>query len=221
MRLRRRRRFVPLPLPVILFLVLLAGLVGLELNLRPTLEAISRAEVDILTTEVISRVIREQVAPHVKYRDLVISNRDYQGNIRLLEYDMAEINRVAADATLAIQAELKRMEGYQIEIPLGQALGSKLFAHTGPIFRVMVSPIGSVLVSVKDRFEEAGINQTRHVVYLQAETDVRMVIPLMEAKTHVVTEVPLSEVIIVGDVPQGVFWYPGGGTPQGLPAPGR
>ncbi len=217
MRLRRRRTLA-LPVPVaLLVILLLAGLVLLEINLRPTLEAISRAQVDILTTEVISRAIRERVAPYVKYGDLVISNRDYQGTIRLLEYNMAEINRVAAEATLAIQEELKRMEGRQIEIPLGQALGSKIFAHTGPIFRVVVSPIGSVLVNVRDRFEEAGINQTRHVVYLQAETDVRMVIPLMEAKTHVVTEVPLSEVIIVGDVPQGVFWYPGSGTPRGLP----
>ena len=50
-------------------------------------------------------------------------------------------------------------------------------------------------------FENAGINQTRHRVYLKVSAQVRIVAPLSGSAIEVQTVVPITEMIIVGDVP--------------------
>ncbi len=72
----------------------------------------------------------------------------------------------------------------------------------GPDIRVRMTPVGSVSVDFTDEFHAAGINQTRHKIYLLLKTQVKIVVPLGSEVINVSTRVPISESIIVGDVPQ-------------------
>ena len=64
-----------------------------------------------------------------------------------------------------------------------------------------VLPLGVARVTVEDEFEEAGINQTRHRLYMHVEGEMRVVMPLMPSRVKVAVQVPIAEGIIVGDVP--------------------
>ena len=57
-------------------------------------------------------------------------------------------------------------------------------------------------VKVADDFQQAGINQTRHRLYLNVFSQVKIIIPLVTDNIEVAAQVPIAETIIVGEVPQ-------------------
>ncbi|MBT9155457.1 MAG: hypothetical protein DDT37_00424 [Firmicutes bacterium] len=103
---------------------------------------------------------------------------------------------------------LENLREENITIPLGQAFGSALFAHVGPVINFRILPAGTVSVEVTDAFESAGINQTRHKIYLEIFADLRIVVPLMQRALRVHLEVPVADVIYLGAVPETVVNLP-------------
>lgn len=212
--------------PFVLLLVLLvlaAVFVLVEWNIRPTLLAIAEAKAIIIATEAVNRAIEQTVVRDVRYEDLIYVDKDDRGRVVLMKPNTLEINRVAARTTIAVQEELKKMTGRGFDIPAGQVMGSKLLANLGPRIPVTIVPIGTVNVSLYQTFEAAGINQTRHTVFLDTVATVKVVIPLLGGVTEVATTIPVAEVIIVGEVPTYYLqwnWGAGGwgsGTPGTAP----
>jgi sporulation protein YunB len=87
-------------------------------------------------------------------------------------------------------------------IPISNIFGSLVFANSGPRISVNIQPAGTVNVDFYTDFEEAGINQTRLKIYLIVKTDVQIIAPLASNKIDVTTHIPVSETIIVSDVPK-------------------
>ena len=51
-------------------------------------------------------------------------------------------------------------------------------------------------------FEEAGINQTRHKIFLNVIADMRVILPGVDKTISTCTEVLVCESLLVGKVPQ-------------------
>jgi sporulation protein YunB len=66
---------------------------------------------------------------------------------------------------------------------------------------VKLKPMGRVNTEVFDSFEDAGINQTRHKIYLQVITEVQVIVPLITDSIEVITVMPLADTIYIGEVP--------------------
>ncbi|HBR33154.1 MAG TPA: sporulation protein YunB, partial [Firmicutes bacterium] len=133
---------------------------------------------------------------------------DNRGRVVLMQPNTGEINRLASDATITVQALMKNFKD-TIYIPFGQLLGSQILAGRGPDIPIVIVPVGTVESRVYDLFEQAGINQTRHKISLEVRTTVRILVPLLGSQVEIKTEVPLTEAIIMGEVPQVYF----GGQP--------
>ncbi|MGE5554162.1 MAG: sporulation protein YunB [Betaproteobacteria bacterium] len=201
-----------IPLRFVLLEVLLALLVVggtlfvvVERRLRPTLAELSKARARALAVGTIQKAIREKVAYGLRYEDLYGVRTDSRGKVVLMQPNTGEVNRVAAELADHVQNALRRLPLERIGIPLGQAFGSQLLATVGPTLWVRVLPVGTVETNLFDRFEQAGINQTRHKLYIEVKATMRVVVPFLDASVDVRTEVPLSESIILGEVPQVYF----------------
>ena len=162
-----------------------------------------------MATTSINQAIREKVAKNIRYEDLISVKVDNRGRVVLMQPNTGEINRLASDATITVQQLMKNTKD-KIYLPLGQLLGSQLLAGRGPDIPIVIVPVGTVESRVYDVFEEAGINQTRHKIYLEVKTMVRIVVPLLRSIVEIRSEVPLTEAIIMGEVPQVYF----GGQPM-------
>ncbi len=197
---------------LVLVLVLLSGVYFLlDRRVRPTLFSIAEVEVTQMAVDVINQTVQREVSrKNIDYRDFIAVHRDNSGRVALMQANTVKINKMAADITLGVQHRLRQLDGKQIYVPLGQVLGSYIFADMGPNINIAIHPMGTVKVNVIDRFEQAGINQTRHKIYLDFNTMVRVVIPLSSGEVKVATKVPVAESIIVGDVPEAVINLPGG-----------
>lgn len=206
---RKRRRLSGfMGIIVSLFVLFIVVFLFVEKNLKPTLLAIAEAKATVVATQAINDVINEQISPNLDPQNLVNVKLDNRGRVVLIQPNTMEFNRLAADTTIKVQDTLQKISDEKIQIPLGQVFGSQLLASLGPKITVTIIPIGTVQVKVFDKFEQAGINQTRHMVYLVATTEVRIVVPLVSKSTSVNTQMPIAEYVVVGEVPSTYVQFP-------------
>lgn len=206
---RKRRRLPSVATAVILLLVLAVCIFWtVESHLKPTLMAIAEARAIQVATHTINNVVNEKVSQQIDPQTLVNIKLDSRGRVVFIQPNTLEFNRLAADTTIKVQAALKQITEEKVYIPIGQVFGSQLLASMGPPIVVTIIPIGTVQVKVVDKFEQAGINQTRHMVYLFATTHVRIVVPLVSSTVSVNTQVPIAEYVVVGEVPSTYVQFP-------------
>lgn len=187
---------------IILVLIVVIPFGVVESNLKPTILAVAKANAEQIAVQAIQNAINEKVAKSVDYKDLIFIRTDNRGRVVLMQANTIKINSLAADTTLEIQKSLSKLEGRVIHIPVGQVLKSQLLAAYGPKIHVTLVPIGTVKVKVIDDFQQAGINQTRHRLFLNVTGKVKIIIPLVSDYIEVSSQVPIAETIIVGEVPQ-------------------
>jgi len=214
MRFSLKRRVVMVRIPpykrylldfLIILSLLLLGLVFLfylvDYRIRPTLMQLAKVRAVELATHAINESIQANIIPDLNYSNLIKVQMNTAGEISLMQPNTGEINRIATEATLAVQKRLIELPKMVIKIPMGQVMGSRILAAYGPILPIKVVPVGLVHSKINDTFDAAGINQTRHRIFLTVKASVRMIVPLVNEEFQVSTEVPLTEAIIVGKVP--------------------
>ncbi|MFZ5641183.1 MAG: sporulation protein YunB [Bacillota bacterium] len=197
----RRRSFKPLVILLVLAALLTLPFTVVEMNLKDTILAMARVRAEQAAIKAIQEAVNEKIARAVEYKDLIFIRTDNNGRVVLMQANTIKINNLAADTTLEIQQSLAKLEGTTVPIPLGQALNSKLLASYGPKIKVTLVPMGTVKVKVEDDFQQAGINQTRHRLYLHVFSRVKIVIPLVSETVEVASQIPIAETIIIGEVP--------------------
>jgi sporulation protein YunB len=206
---RKRRRLPGITTTVIVFIALAVCLFWtIEAHLKPTIMAIAEAKAIQIATQTINNVVNDKVSQHIDPQALVDVRLDSRGRVVFIQPNTLEFNRLAADTTIKVQAALKQIADEKVYIPIGQVFGSQLLASMGPPIVVTIIPIGTVQVKVVDKFEQAGINQTRHMIYLFATTHVRIVVPLVSSTVSVNTQVPIAEYVVVGEVPSTYVQFP-------------
>jgi len=199
---RRRWNFKPLVIVLMLVALFTTPFTIVERNLKETILAMARVRAEQAAIRAVQEAVNEKLAKAVEYKDLIYIRTDNRGRVVLMQANTIKINNLAADTTLEIQKTLAKLEGTVIPIPIGQALNSKILASYGPKIKVTLVPMGTVKVKVEDDFQQAGINQTRHRLYLHVFSRVKIVIPLVSDTVEVASQIPIAETIIVGEVPQ-------------------
>lgn len=179
-----------------------------ERSIIPTLVAIAESETTRAANEVIVSTINEHLATLLNGKVLLEFETGPTGDLLYVRTNTTALNQVQADALEVLQEAIGALEGFTIRVPMGQAFGSKLFAPVGPKIPVRVIPYGTVRAQVYDSYDVTGINQTRYNILLRATCSVRVIIPLISARTEVVTDIPLTTVLIPGKVPDTYLSFP-------------
>ena len=198
-RKKKTKKFIWICIGSILILFYLFWV--METHLKPSILAIAEARAIGIATQSINKVIEDKVKNKVESKDVPDVKLDNQGKIVFIQPNTMEFNRLSAEITIDVQKTLQDLSRENIEIPLGQITGSQILASIGPNINVAVIPVGVVKIKTINNFEQAGINQTKHMISLAAETEVKIVVPMISKSSVVNTQVPIAEYVIVGDVP--------------------
>jgi len=193
------------------FLMLLLGaalITFIDSQLRPALIALAEVRAHLLATQALTEAVHESAGESVPYDRFITVHTDQAGRPTWASLNTVEVNRLVTRTTRHVLTTLENLREENIAIPLGQAFGSALFAHVGPLVHFRILPVGTVSVEVTDTFESAGINQTRHKIYLEIFADLRIVVPLLQRTVNVHLEVPVADVIYLGIVPETVVNLP-------------
>lgn len=176
---------------------LVVTFVVVQINLNSTILALSKVEAEQMAVRVLSNAVQAKInVPSSQLFHLQLGS-----NQAVIQPNTSEIDKIAVEAAKSIQNGLKKLPVDPVYIPLGQALGSKLLAAYGPQIPVNLIPYGAVSVNFSEEFHQAGINQVIFIVYLDADTMVQIVIPLVSDLVHLNVRIPIAQEWYAGQVP--------------------
>lgn len=197
-----RRRYNILPIIILGCVLIGITVFTIDLKLKASILEIAKSRAQITGMEIINQVINEKIVSNVEYQDIVYVHKDNEGKIVLIQPNTVKLNQIMALTIIEITEEFNQMNDNTFNIPLGQITGSKMLAGYGPKVKVRMVPASQIHVEVLNKFEQAGINQTRHLIYFNIKSDITVAVPFLNEEVHVATTLPLAETIIVGDVPK-------------------
>lgn len=198
--LTRRQRLAVLGTAAAVLLLAASWLV--DALLRPPLRRWAESEAVNLGTRAIASAIGEHLLPLIEAESLFRPVTDDQGQLVMIDYNVARINQIGAVAAYHIQEALARLSQQQLPIPLGRLTGLDFLAGTGPVVPVRIVPVGSVKVEPRSDFVAAGINVVNHRLYVHVRVDMKVVAPYIDASFPVEQAIVLSNQVIPGRVPQ-------------------
>lgn len=191
----------------LLVLALLAA-VSLLWHLKPVMTSMATARVSNLVNRIVSAAVNEAVENgDIDYQNFVIFEKDETGHITALRSNVAEVNRMQGQITDEILHRLSEVATSELEIPLGTLTGSALLAGRGPSLFVRMQAVGSASAAFRNQFTAAGINQTRHQIFLDVDVYMSILLPGMKTSTKVSNEIAVAETVIVGGVPDTYTYF--------------
>jgi sporulation protein YunB len=190
---------------VIFTFLSIQSLVFVEKSLREPLMNVAKIRVKQIATEAINKAISEQVMHESNYEKLIDWKTDKNGKVTGFMLNYSEHRRITSETVKIVQDTLDELQKIPDYIPLGQALNSAILASYGPDVKVKFVPEGAVKIDLNTRQKDAGINMLLVEVYIRIITEVAIIIPFDTAPEVVETEVPISYLLVVGDVPMYYF----------------
>ena len=139
------------------------------------------------------------------YDDLITIVRDSNGNVKMLQTNTKNVNKIISDIPLNIINKFQEKNTSDIFIYLGSALGLKLFSAQGPKIHIKIANVGNVDTKLVSEFTSQGINQTLHRVYLNLSCEVTILTPYNTIKQMIENQVLIAESVIVGTVPDAYY----------------
>lgn len=229
---RRRRRFKSRPVFfqkkhvfVLVFLLFLffsiQSFMYMEENLRPHLMLVAKVRIKQAATEAINAAISDNITMDADLDKLIDWRTDSNNKVTGFMLNYAEHMRISSKAVDIVQSALTNTMEKTDPIPLGEALDSAVLASFGPTIPIRFQPAGAVKVDLGTRQSDAGINMVLVEVYIRVMTEVAIIIPFHTETEVVQTEIPISYLMVVGDVPMYYFdskGNPVGNEPGGPPA---
>lgn len=199
----RRRKNNRTRLVLILLLLFAVGLTILvRIRLFPLIQDMAVSRVTSEAINVINDAIDKQIqADSVDYDNMVMLEKDANGNVTALKTNMSEINRLKTHVLSLINDEIMSMGANQIGVPIGNLLMPEFFSGRGFYLPVKVLSIRSANAEFQNYFSQAGINQTLHQIILNVNTTMTILTPAGTESVTASSQVVVAETVIVGTVP--------------------
>ncbi|ETT29824.1 sporulation protein YunB [Paenibacillus sp. FSL R5-808] len=185
----------------------------IEQNLRPPIMHLAQIRVKQIATEAINKAITSQVTQGKDFDNLVNWKTDSNGKVTGFMLNYAEHLKITSHTTEVVQKTLDDIHKRKEQIPLGQVMKSPIIASFGPQIPLKIEPQGAVKVQLDTRQQGAGINMILVEVFVHIVTEVAVVVPFDMEPQIVEADIPISYLLVVGDVP--MYYYDGQGKAVG------
>jgi sporulation protein YunB len=190
---------------IFLTLILIFSIAGffLDLSIRPLIKAFTAKQAEMISTTILNETIsKELIDGAVNYSDLARIERNKEGKILAIDINTQRANLLKSRITAAVQKELADTDSRKITVPLGSLTGTYIFDSRGPEIPLRLSMCGNISANFSSSFVDAGINQTRHQIFLEVSTEILALVPGYPSSTGVKTNMLIVETVIVGEIPQ-------------------
>ncbi len=184
-----------------------------ESNLRPHLMTVAKIRIKQTAAEAINAALTDRIAADANMNQLIEWRTDSNDKVTGFMLNYAEHMRITQEAVKIVQTTLEQAAERVKPIPLGEALNSAILSSFGPTIPIRFVPEGAVKVDVNTRQSNAGINMVLVEVYIRIMTEVAIIIPFHSDVEIVEAEIPISYLMVVGDVP--MYYFDGKGNPVG------
>ena len=195
---RRAARRTAALLLAVLAAVIIAGM-GAALRNMVTDYALSAARDQVIVE--VNKIVKDVMADDRFGGDsLVVLEHDGSGGVSAVSANVQAVNTLSAEVLSRAVAATEHGVA-AVDIPLANLLGSAILMNHGPSITVHITVLSSSRAGFRSEITSAGINQTRHQLFLDLDIQLSCLLPWQTVDTSVQTEILVSETVIVGQVP--------------------
>ncbi len=177
-----------------------------RMRLAPMAQQLVETQVSNQASDAINAAIAEQIAEgKLKYEDMVTVEKDKSGAVTAIRTNMERINLLKTGILDCIDEKLDNLSVEELGVPIGSVLLPELLSGRGPNMPVRVLAVRTSDAIFRNDFSAAGINQTRHSIYIDIQVTVTVLTWAGTNDVVVDATVAAAETVIVGTVPTTYF----------------
>ncbi len=135
------------------------------------------------------------------FHSLSHTQTDAEGRVLSVSTDHQSINRIKSRLAVRVGDFLEELTVVNTKVPMGALVSDSWMTGFGIPIPVKVFATNSIAVEIADSFISAGINQTRYKLELLVTVPARVAGFLEHQDTEVTVQIPIEEIILVGEVP--------------------
>lgn len=205
---RKKNKYIPVILIIITIIVVFnIAITFFDKRVMPSLTEIAEIMARSQALDIINQTSVEILSEKFNYDEMIRVEKDNDGNINLIQADTVKLNYIASQLAVECNKSLGNMNDTGIKVPLGWMSDKSIFYNLGPKVTMKIEPVGNISTSYESKFESAGINQTRHKIYLNVTANMRIKLPIQNKQIQVNTQIPVSDTIIVGKIPNTTLGF--------------
>ncbi len=187
---------------VCVLIVVLIITVLIDARVRPIIKTAAGNVVKNKISIMINNTVNDYMSSEdVLYSELVTLTKSDSGDIKAITLNSANTNRFKAEISERIATKTESSEKIKIVVPWGTLTGSSVLNGRGTKVNIRASVYGYAVSDVESTFESAGVNQTKHSVYITVSVSVGAYIGTYYVNEKVKTKLLVAETVIVGTVP--------------------
>lgn len=163
--------------------------------------SVATGVVQNLMDSAMEQVLSNEEMPDMSGIDKVVYTDDK--TVKSIETDTRSLNIVKTAFVSRVKNVFNSFGNYiNIKVPIGTLMGYEYTLGRGPDISFRLQFSTTVTTSLESSFEEAGINNTQHTIYMNVSCNLFLLIPWGSETTTVKTNYILAQTIIAGEVPE-------------------
>lgn len=199
----KRRRKIIIPTVTAVFLLCAVGIfVFIEFRVKDIRDELSALEANSVASSALTAGLGEALDNYkLTYSDIVSFTYDENGTIKSLSADIIALNTLGNEIGTNTDEYINKIGTHRITLPLSALLGVQLLSGIGPDLSFYVTMRGLTSTQFENKFEAAGINQTRHQIFLSVTIRTHVIFGGEVNIVEYNSDVCIAESIIVGVTP--------------------
>ena len=174
--------------------------------MRPILKTVGGSALKNSLSNVLDGAINDIVDElGVKYSDMVDVQKNENGEIVAVTLNATYINAYKTEIADKCSDRLAEFNTATVSVPVGSLFDIAVFNGKGFMVESDATIYGFAVTDVISEFQSAGINQTRHIIYLEVKASAHAYMGLCHLNETVDETIILVETIIVGKVPDSYY----------------
>ena len=198
-RIKRFKRFFTL---IVILSIIIGGIFHINGAVFNLVSGICEDYTRANALSAIHNSVMTSLSDTITYSDLIRVEKNKDGDISLMSADSLKINSISRTVAINVEKILKEKLKEGIPVPIFAFTGIKLASGYGPTVKYDAITVASVNCGFDGKFEQMGINQTLHSLFVVVDCRVDIEFLYKKRTFDCTSEILISEAVLVGKVPE-------------------
>ncbi len=182
-----------------------SAFIYVDLCLRPVVITVAQYHIQSLINKAVNNaIITVMDKTHYSYDDLVEINRNASDEIVSVNYNSLKINKLRSELIKISIEETQKIPVSYVYIPIGNITSIDILQNKGPKLKFTITPSSYVEAEVESVFQNTGINQINHQIFINVKVTANALIPNYSTSVYSENKVCVAETVIIGKVPDSI-----------------
>ncbi|MBQ6929888.1 MAG: sporulation protein YunB [Oscillospiraceae bacterium] len=204
-KLRKRKSALPKVKLFVFIAALIAASIYIDICLRPVVITVAQYRIQNLISKAVNNaIITVMEETQYTYEDLVEIVKNDKKEILSVNYNSLHINKLRSELVKATIEEAQKLPVTNVYIPIGNITNIDILQNKGPKLKFTITPSSYVEADVESVFQNTGINQINHQIFITLKVTANALIPNYSTSVYSENKVCVAETVIIGKVPDTI-----------------